>query len=255
MSNRSPLLAALASAMLAGGLSAALASLPLVEDRLLGFSAEASRAELQREQQFDGLISKADLRAWLEHLAARPHHVGSEWGRANAEWMRDLFASWGYEARIESFDVLFPTPKVRVLEMVAPTRFRARLAEPALAADPTSAQQQEQLPHFQRLFDRWRRRGGAGLRQLRPAGGLRGARAARHRRQGQDRAGALRRLLARYQAEGRGGARRDRLPDLLRSVGRRLHPGRRLAEGRLALGRLGAARLGGRHAVPLRRRR
>ncbi|MDQ1347039.1 MAG: N-acetylated-alpha-linked acidic dipeptidase [Acidobacteriota bacterium] len=151
MSTRAPFfaaVAAVAAATVAGGFSAAIASPPAVEERLLGFSAEASRAELRREQEFDGLISKTELRAWLEHLAARPHHVGSAWGRANAEWMRDLFASWGYEARIESFDVLFPTPKLRSLEMVAPTRFRARLDEGSLAEDATSGQKREQLPTY-----------------------------------------------------------------------------------------------------------
>ncbi|MBP7588574.1 MAG: M28 family peptidase [Thermoanaerobaculia bacterium] len=129
-------------------LAAAAAAPPEADSRLLGFSTEAGRTELARERAFDGLISKADLRAWLEHLAARPHHVGSDWGRANAEWMRDLFASWGYEARIETFDVLFPTPTVRRLEMVAPTRFRARLDEGSVAEDPTSKQRNEQLPGY-----------------------------------------------------------------------------------------------------------
>ena len=236
MSTRAPFFAALAAATVAGGFSAAIASPPAVEEQLLGFSAEASRAELRREQEFDGLISKTELRAWLEHLAARPHHVGSEWGRANAEWMRDLFASWGYEARIESFDVLFPTPKLRSLEMVAPDplprparRSRARRGRDLGAEEGAAAD-------LQRLLDRRRRRGRAGLRQLRPAAGLRGARAARHRRPRQDRARALRRLLARHQAEGRGGARRHRLPDLL-GPGRatatpRATPGRRAAGAR-----------------------
>ncbi len=139
----------------AGGVAATLLSLataaavpPDADQRLLGFSADAGRAELARERAFDGLISKADLRSWLERLAARPHHIGSDWGRANAEWMRDLFASWGYEARIETFDVLFPTPTVRRLEMVAPTRFRARLDEGSVAEDPTSKQKNEQLPGY-----------------------------------------------------------------------------------------------------------
>ncbi|MEO8195704.1 MAG: PA domain-containing protein [Thermoanaerobaculia bacterium] len=151
MSNRVPLPAAIFATTIAAvacGLSAADASPTAVEDRLLGFSVDAAHAELAREQTFDGLISKSDLRAWLEHLAARPHHVGSEWGRANAEWLRDLFASWGYEARIESFEVLFPTPKLRELEMVAPTHFRARLDEGSIAEDPTSSQKKEQLPGY-----------------------------------------------------------------------------------------------------------
>ena len=46
--------------------------------------------------------------------------------------MAGLFRSWGFETRIEEFKVLFPTPKVRVLEMVGPTRYQAKLAEPAI---------------------------------------------------------------------------------------------------------------------------
>lgn len=146
MSIRAPHLAALTTSAVFFALAAA--ATPPADSPLLGFSADASRAELERESAFARQISKAELRNWLEHLAARPHHVGSEWGRANAEWMRDLFAGWGYEARIETFEVLFPTPKVRLLEMVAPTRFRARLDEGSLAEDPTSGQKKEQLPGY-----------------------------------------------------------------------------------------------------------
>jgi N-acetylated-alpha-linked acidic dipeptidase len=115
---------------------------------LLGFSPPASAVQRQREAAFDAAISPADLDAWMQRLAARPHHVGSPWGRANAEWMRDLFTAWGFEARIETFDVLFPTPLERSLEMTAPTYYRARLEEPALAADTTSDQLDEQLPTY-----------------------------------------------------------------------------------------------------------
>jgi N-acetylated-alpha-linked acidic dipeptidase len=146
MSIRAPHLAALTTTAVFFALAAA--ATPPADSPLLGFSADGSRAELERESAFARQISKAELRNWLEHLAARPHHVGSEWGRANAEWMRDLFAGWGYEARIETFEVLFPTPKVRLLEMVAPTRFRARLDEGSLAEDPTSGQKKEQLPGY-----------------------------------------------------------------------------------------------------------
>ena len=43
---------------------------------------------------------------------------------------------------------LFPTPKVRVVELLEPTKFTAKLQEPALAIDPTSDQQAEQLPTY-----------------------------------------------------------------------------------------------------------
>jgi N-acetylated-alpha-linked acidic dipeptidase len=81
-------------------------------------------------------------------MTARPHHLGSPYGKEIAEWMAAQFRQWGWETAIETFEVLFPTPKERALELVAPVRFTARLEEPALAADPTSAQKTEQLPTY-----------------------------------------------------------------------------------------------------------
>ena len=65
-------------------------------------------------------------------MSARPHQVGSPFGKENAEFIASLYRSWGYETAIERFDVLFPTPTKRVVELVAPTRYQARLVEPAL---------------------------------------------------------------------------------------------------------------------------
>jgi len=84
----------------------------------------------------------------MQRLAARPHHVGSPYGKQNAEWIRDQYASYGWDAKIETFDVLFPTPTERVLEMVAPTTYKAALQEPTVAGDPTTSQRAEQLPTY-----------------------------------------------------------------------------------------------------------
>ena len=81
-------------------------------------------------------------------MTARPHHAGSPYGKDNAEWLLARFREWGWDAEIESFDVLMPTPKERAVELIAPTRFVARLEEPALPVDPTSAQKSEQLPTY-----------------------------------------------------------------------------------------------------------
>ena len=80
--------------------------------------------------------------------SARPHHVGSPYGKDNAEWILARFQEWGWDAHIESFDVLFPTPRERLLEMVEPVRIAAKLREPAVATDPTSNQAGEQLPTY-----------------------------------------------------------------------------------------------------------
>jgi N-acetylated-alpha-linked acidic dipeptidase len=84
----------------------------------------------------------------MRRLSARPHHVGSPYGREVAEWILGRLREWGWDARIETFDVLFPTPKERLVEMIAPKRFPLTLEEPAVAADPTSGQKDEQLPTY-----------------------------------------------------------------------------------------------------------
>jgi len=115
---------------------------------IFGYSPEAANAELKLEEQFDAQLKTSNLDQWMKHLTARPHHLGSPYGKHDAEYIRDLFTSWGYEAEIETYKVLFPTPKIRVLELLAPTKFKATLAEPALKEDATSGQIKEQLPTY-----------------------------------------------------------------------------------------------------------
>src|SRR5688500_15127136 len=114
----------------------------------IGFTAESLAAQRAVEARYDALLDAKNLRAWMERMASRPHHLGSPWGKQNAEFMAGLFRSWGYDTRIEEYDVLMPTPKERALEMVAPARFVARLDEPPIASDRTSAQKAEQLPTY-----------------------------------------------------------------------------------------------------------
>jgi N-acetylated-alpha-linked acidic dipeptidase len=124
-------------------LAAAAADRPLA-----GFSDASAAAQRALEASYDARLDAAALGRWMDRLAARPHHVGSEYGRQNAEFLAEQFRSWGYDTRVEEFQVLFPTPKVRLLEMTGPTRFRATLAEPAVPQDRTSSQQAEQLPTY-----------------------------------------------------------------------------------------------------------
>jgi len=116
-------------------------------------SSQADRSALapagdRWETAFRALPVPANIRAYDERLSARPHHVGSPYDKDNAEWIAARFKEWGWDVTIERFDVLFPTPKTRRLEMVAPTRFVAKLEEPAVAGDLTSGQKSEQLPTY-----------------------------------------------------------------------------------------------------------
>jgi N-acetylated-alpha-linked acidic dipeptidase len=113
---------------------------------IFGFSDPAKQHAL--EARFDAALNRDEMRAWLKRLSARPHHIGSPYGKENAEFIASLFRAWGYETQIERFDVLFPTPKTRVVELIAPQRYTAKLNEPALAEDATSNQISEILPPY-----------------------------------------------------------------------------------------------------------
>jgi len=119
-----------------------------VAAQFLGYTAQTSATERDWEKKFQDGIVAANIRENDRRLSARPHHVGSPYDKDNAEWMLARFKEWGFDAHIETFDVLFPTPKERVLELLEPTQFRAKLQEPVLAADPTSNQTSEQLPTY-----------------------------------------------------------------------------------------------------------
>src|SRR5213594_4467460 len=134
--------------LLALGLGALLGLAPSPIGDLRGFTAEATRDERDWEAKLQAIPSTDSMRSYMGRLSARPHHVGSPYDKANAEWLLAKFKSFGLDAQIESFDVLFPTPKERVVELVAPTKFVAKLQEPPVAGDPTSSQQAEQLPTY-----------------------------------------------------------------------------------------------------------
>ncbi|GAC1619875.1 MAG: transferrin receptor-like dimerization domain-containing protein [Candidatus Acidiferrum sp.] len=119
------------------------------EPPLPGFSAASSQTERQWEEKFRAIPRPENLRAYMERLSAHPHHVGSPYDKDNAEWLLAKFKEFGLDAHIENFDVLFPTPRERLVELVAGgPKFIAKLAEPALPQDPTSSQQSEQLPTY-----------------------------------------------------------------------------------------------------------
>jgi N-acetylated-alpha-linked acidic dipeptidase len=109
---------------------------------------QVTEEQKKAEQQFDSYLKAQNLNDWMKKLTAKPHHLGSKTGKEYAEWMRDQFKSWGYDAQIETYQVLFPTPKVRLLEMNGPAKYVASLEEPALKEDATSGKTAEQLPVY-----------------------------------------------------------------------------------------------------------
>ena len=114
---------------------------------MTGFFQKDVQSQLNLENSFDKNLSAGNIGQTIETLSAYPHHLGSAGSRRNAEWILSRFKNWGWDGRIETFHVLFPTPKIRLLEMTSPSTYKALLKEPALKEDPTSGQS-GQLPTY-----------------------------------------------------------------------------------------------------------
>ena len=113
-----------------------------------GYSSAHATTERDWETKFRSIPDPKTLRETMQRLSARPHNVGAPYDKDNAEWMLAKFKEYGFDAQIETFYVLFPTPKERAVELLEPTHFVAKLQEPPLAVDPTSQQTAEQLPTY-----------------------------------------------------------------------------------------------------------
>ena len=122
-----------------------LAASAFAQQPITGFSAKAAQEQAALEAKFDAQLSAQRIGQYIKDMSARPHHVGSPGGEAVAQYLLSKFKSFGLDARIETYQVLFPTPKTRVLEMTGPTTYKAILKEPALKEDATSGQTKEQL--------------------------------------------------------------------------------------------------------------
>jgi N-acetylated-alpha-linked acidic dipeptidase len=130
------------------GASLALSVANAAQDGLLGFRTASAAAELDHEKAFDAAVDPAELRSWLEQMSSAPNQVGSPHDKANADFTLAKFKEWGWDAHIETFSVLYPTPKSVSLELVAPTAFKALLSEPAIDGDKTSGRAEGGLPPY-----------------------------------------------------------------------------------------------------------
>ena len=105
----------------------------------LGLAASAKTMDQKSvETAFDSGVSSTDQLEWLKTMASAPNHVGSPHDKANAEYMLGLFKSWGWDAHIETFQVLYPTPIATTVELIAPEHVVLGGQEPPVAGDDTS---------------------------------------------------------------------------------------------------------------------
>ena len=117
---------------------ALLASAALLTAAAPAFAAPAADPQAL-EKSFDALINPAEQMQWLQRMSAEPNHVGSPHDKANAEWQLAMFKQFGWDAHIERFDVLYPTPISTTLELVAPEHVTLGGQEPSVPEDPSTA--------------------------------------------------------------------------------------------------------------------
>ena len=128
-------------------LPALLVSLAARTQTITGFSGNDVALQLQTEQKFDDQLNAAHIGSTIKQLSSKPHNLGSPGSKEVADTILNRYKSYGFDAHIETFTVLFPTPKTRLLEMTEPTAYKAVLKEPALKEDATSGQP-DQLPTY-----------------------------------------------------------------------------------------------------------
>ncbi|MDB5131998.1 MAG: folate hydrolase [Mucilaginibacter sp.] len=114
---------------------------------ITGFTNTSAAKELQTEHTFDASLNAARIGETIKELSAFPHNLGSAGSKAVAEKILQKYKSYGLDGHIETFTVLYPTPKTRMLELTGPTHYSALLKEPALSEDATSGQA-NQLPTY-----------------------------------------------------------------------------------------------------------
>jgi len=115
---------------------------------LLGFSPADAVAERALEAKFDADLSADAIRERLKLMSYLPNQVGSPHDKANADYTLQKFKEWGWDAHIEVFKVLYPTPREESLTLLGDQPFAATLTEPAIPGDESSARQTGGLPAY-----------------------------------------------------------------------------------------------------------
>jgi N-acetylated-alpha-linked acidic dipeptidase len=110
--------------------------------------AQTKSPQAEIERQFDAALSGEEMASWMKTMAAEPNHVGSPHNKANAEMVLAQFKDWGWDAHIETFEVLYPTPLSQTVELAGPEPFKATLTEPPIPGDASSARTKDALPAY-----------------------------------------------------------------------------------------------------------
>ncbi|MDQ2878046.1 MAG: M28 family peptidase [Pseudomonadota bacterium] len=115
---------------------------------LTGIAHGQMQGDRATEAAFDAGISAQDQLDWMKQMSSEPNQVGTPHDKANADFMLAKFKEWGWDAHIETFQVLYPTPISTTVEMVAPQKIVLGGQEPAIPGDDTSGNTAGALPPY-----------------------------------------------------------------------------------------------------------
>ncbi len=100
------------------------------------------------EQRFDAGIRPGEMSDWMKLMASEPNHVGSPHDKINAEWELAQFKKFGWDAHIEEFQVLYPTPLSEAVELLGKKKFSATLQEKPIKGDTSATAKDKPLPAY-----------------------------------------------------------------------------------------------------------
>src|SRR5208282_1797122 len=102
---------------------------------ITGFASARVAAERQLEDKLRAIPDAAHSESNLRHLTREPHMAGTEASRRVAEWLRDQYRSFGFDAEIVSYNVWMPQPREVKLELTKPVSKPLASPEPPVERD------------------------------------------------------------------------------------------------------------------------
>jgi N-acetylated-alpha-linked acidic dipeptidase len=100
-----------------------------------GFRPDHTPAELLLEKQFRNIPDASHAESDLRHLTSEPHMAGTEASRRVAEWVRDQYRSFGFEADIVTYTAWMPQPREVKLQLTKPVFTALGSQEKAIVQD------------------------------------------------------------------------------------------------------------------------
>ncbi len=101
-----------------------------------GFAPARVAAESALEQQMRAIPDPASAESNLRHITSVPHMAGTEASHQVAEWLRDQYRSYGFDAEIVSYSVWLAQPREIKLELTAPGKKILASPEQPFEVDP-----------------------------------------------------------------------------------------------------------------------